>query len=89
VFINNNQHGKLLWIWQYRETYETGFQLTDGTTARVFSSADKTTTDLYFHWAREYGIDGFFMQRFFSYLRDTIWRGTPDKILSHALEYWK
>lgn len=50
---------------QYEKTYETEFRFPDGKKARVFSSLDKSTTDLHFKWMKDYGIDGVFMQRFF------------------------
>jgi len=49
----------------YEKTYETKFKFPDGTKARVFSSMDKSTTDLHFKWMKDYGVDGVFMQRFF------------------------
>lgn len=53
----------------YEKTYETSFTYPDGTKARVFSSVDKSTTDLHFRWMQEYGVDGVFMQRFFNVAR--------------------
>lgn len=50
---------------QYKKTYETEFKYADGTKAKVFSSLDKSTTDLHFKWMKDYGIDGVFMQRFY------------------------
>ena len=49
----------------YKKTYNTEFKFADGTTAQVFSSYDKSTTDLHFKWMKDYGVDGVFMQRFF------------------------
>lgn len=51
---------------EYEKTYPTGLKLKDGTAARFFSSKDKSTVDLHFKWMQEYGLDGVFMQRFFS-----------------------
>lgn len=51
---------------EYKKTYPTGLKLKDGTVARFFSSKDKSTVDLHFKWMQEYGLDGVFMQRFFS-----------------------
>jgi len=51
---------------QYKKTYKTSFKFKNGDHARVFSSLDKSTTDLHFKWMREYNIDGVFMQRFFN-----------------------
>ena len=54
---------------EYEKTYKTDFKNADGSPARVFSSVDKSTTDLHFKWMREYGVDGVFMQRFFGVTR--------------------
>ena len=51
---------------EYEKTYPTGLKLADGTTARFFSSEDKSTVDLHFKWMKQYGVDGVFMQRFFN-----------------------
>ncbi len=70
----------------YEKTYETNFKYPDGTKARVFSSVDKSTTDLHFKWMKEYGIDGVFMQRFFGVARryeDT--KKSQDVILRNAV----
>lgn len=54
---------------EYKKTYETSFVGADGKPARVFSSIDKSTTDLHFSWMKKYGVDGVFMQRFFNVAR--------------------
>lgn len=54
---------------EYEVTYPTGLKLADGSTARFFSSRDKSTIDLHFKWMKEYGVDGVFMQRFFGAAR--------------------
>lgn len=51
-------------ISEYEKTYETAFVHPDGTKAKVFSSADKSTADLHFRWMKEYGIGGAIIQRF-------------------------
>ena len=51
---------------EYAKTYPTSFKLADGSTARVFSSVDKSTVDLHFKWMKDYGLDGVFMQRFYT-----------------------
>ncbi len=43
---------------EYEKTYPTGLKLADGSTARFFSSTDKSTVDLHFKWMKndpEYG----------------------------------
>jgi hypothetical protein len=54
---------------EYEKTYPTGLKHKDGSTARFFSSTDKSAVDLHFKWMKEYGVDGVFMQRFFSAAR--------------------
>ena len=60
-----------LWpeVSEYKKTYETEFKYSDGSTARVFSSHDASTTDLHFKWMRDYGLDGVFVQRFVTNLK--------------------
>ncbi len=50
---------------EYEKTYNTPFKLKDGSTAKFFSSHDKSTVDLHFKWMKQYGVDGVFMQRFY------------------------
>ncbi len=71
---------------EYPQTYPTPFKLSDGSTARVFSSYDESTVDLHFHWMQEYGIDGVFMQRFFNVTRNERSRREGRVILGHALK---
>jgi hypothetical protein len=72
---------------EYEKTYTTSFEYPDGTFAKVFSSVDKSTTDLHFRWMKEYGVDGVFMQRFFHVTRDHSNPNKPqDIILKNALE---
>jgi hypothetical protein len=71
---------------EYEKTYETPFLFSDGSTARVFSSFDKSTVDLHFKWMKEYGIDGVFMQRFFGVTREKDRKKSSNAILGYALE---
>lgn len=71
---------------EYEKTYKTSFKLSDGTDARVFSSADKSTVDLHFRWMKEYGVDGVFVQRFFDYARGDQENSVPNRILGYALD---
>ncbi len=70
----------------YKKVYETRFLGTDGRPAKVFSSVDKSTTDLHFGWMKEYGIDGVFMQRFFKVASNPDTGKSADIILRNALE---
>ncbi len=50
------------------ERFITGFKLSDGHPAEVFSSYNKQTVLRHFQWMRDYGIDGVFVQRFATHL---------------------
>lgn len=72
---------------EYEKTYKTEFKNADGSFAEVFSSFDKSTTDLHFKWMQQYEVDGVFMQRFFRAVKA---RSQGDKsqdlILKNAFE---
>ena len=57
-------------VTEYAVKYKTAFSFADGAPAHVFSSYDESTVDLHFKWMRNYGIDGVFMQRFVTTLKD-------------------
>ncbi len=61
------------------EKYLTPFRHVDGSTAKVFSSANPKTVDRHFRWMKEYGIDGVFLQRFG-------WALKHEKTLGHRNE---
>ena len=52
------------------ERFATDFRRADGSVAEVFSSFKKATVLRHFAWMRDYGIDGAFVQRFITDLRD-------------------
>jgi hypothetical protein len=72
---------------EYEQTYPTGLKHADGSTARFFNSADKSTIDLHFKWMKEYGVDGVFMQRFFNNTLASTdeARANTVTVLTHAL----
>jgi hypothetical protein len=71
---------------EYETTYPTSFSNPDGTAARVFSSFDRSTTELHFRWMKDYGVDGVFMQRFFGVTRGYKKSDkSQDQILRHAV----
>lgn len=86
----DNEHNTIdFWpdVSEYEKTYETSFKYPDGEAARVFSSLDKSTTELHFKWMKEYGVDGVFMQRFLGVTRGYKNPGkSQDVILKNALE---
>lgn len=55
---------------EYSQLYPTGLHMADGSPAQLFSAQDSSTMDLHAKWAADYGIDGFFLQRFVSELTD-------------------
>lgn len=73
-------------VTEYEKTYPTGLKLADGTTARFFSSDDKSTVDLHFKWMKQYGVDGVFMQRFFNAARPESRHSGSTNILRYAME---
>lgn len=77
-----------LWpdVSEYAQTYPTALTNADGSTARVFSSWDASTTDLHFKWMQQYGIDGVFVQRFFDVTRTAESRRRGRVILANALK---
>ncbi|HWS00157.1 MAG TPA: hypothetical protein VN249_06040, partial [Prolixibacteraceae bacterium] len=71
---------------EYEKTYPTGLKLADGTTARFFSSDDKSTVDLHFKWMKQYGVDGVFMQRFFNAAKPEARHSGATNVLRNAME---
>lgn len=71
---------------EYEKTYETTFTHADGSKAKVFSSTDKSTTDLHFRWMKEYGIDGVFMQRFFGSTKNRVNNAPENIVLKNAFQ---
>src|ERR1019366_8732784 len=71
---------------EYEKTYPTLLTNKDGSTVRVFSSWDQSTTDLHFKWMQQYGIDGVFVQRFFGGLRTPESRKKSRLVLEHAIK---
>lgn len=69
---NENKSNIDMWpdVSEYQVTYNTPFKLDNGQPAKFFSSHDKSTVDLHFKWMKQYGIDGVFMQRFYSSVKD-------------------
>jgi len=71
---------------EYKVKYKTPFKFADGSPAYVFSSFDESTVDLHFKWMKEYGIDGVFVQRFFSVLESKKKLNHNDKVLASAIK---
>jgi hypothetical protein len=90
-----NNHGRFepgackidLWpdVTEYKKTYKTSFVDKNGKPCYVFSSYDGSTTDLHFKWMKEYGVNGVFIQRFVSNVRNPVSLHHNDVVLEHAL----
>lgn len=70
---------------EYPVTYPSGFFFEDGSEARIFSSYDYSTVDTHFRWMQENGIDGVFVQRFFSVASKWESDTDPLQVLRHTL----
>ncbi|MCX7007578.1 MAG: glycoside hydrolase family 71/99-like protein [Kiritimatiellaeota bacterium] len=68
------------------ERFATGFKFADGRTAEVFSAFKQATVLRHFQWMRDYGIDGAFVQRFISGLRDPRVLRHNNSVLAHCRE---
>ncbi len=66
------------------ERFPTPLRNPDGSAAEIFSSAHPATVRRHFRWMREYGIDGAFVQRFATDLRDPRTRAAADLVLAHC-----
>lgn len=82
------------------ELQDTSFKHTDGRVAGLYSAATPATVDRHMRWAKEYEIDGFFLQRFlnevtsdpvFKLFRDTVAKNFLTSVQTHgrvfAIEY--
>lgn len=70
---------------EYEHKYESPFRLADGSPAYVFSAYDSQTVALHFSWMQQYGVDGVFVQRSVTALRNPVNRHHDDQVLSQAL----
>ena len=88
LYPDENQIRIDMWpdVSEYEKTYPTGLKLADGSTARFFSSNDKSTVDLHFKWMKQYGVDGVFMQRFFNMTKPNGPRNRTTTVLKNAFE---
>lgn len=71
---------------EYEKLYRTAFSFNDGTPAYTFSSYDSSTVDTHFRWMKEYGLDGVFMQRFISEIRNKSGLSHFNKVLDSAMK---
>ena len=68
------------------ERFATGFKHADGRVAEVFSSFKKATVLRHYQWMRDYGIDGAFVQRFVSGVRNPGFLRHNNTVLAHCSE---
>ena len=68
------------------ELFTTGFQLSSGKPAAVFSSFRRETVLRHFRWMREHGLDGAFVQRFAIGLKKGPVRHHKDVVLANCRE---
>jgi len=73
-------------VTEYPVKYKTSFTYADGSPAYVFSSYDESTVDLHFKWMRDYNIDGAFMQRFITTLKDPKGNNHMQKVFGSAVK---
>lgn len=71
---------------EYPVIYQTPFLLPDGKPANLFSSYDASTVHLHFKWMKQYGIDGAFMQRFVTGVKNRRSLHHNNTVLRNALE---
>lgn len=76
-------------VTEYPIKYKTPFKLANGEPAYVFSSYDESTVDIHFKWMKEYGIDGVFMQRFVTTLKNPKGAKHYEKVLGSAVKFAK
>jgi hypothetical protein len=67
------------------ELCDTTFAYPDGRTAGLFSSFNAATVDRHFRWMKEFGIDGVWLQRFASELRDPRFLALRDQVLRNVM----
>ncbi|HZK63441.1 MAG TPA: glycoside hydrolase family 71/99-like protein [Puia sp.] len=70
---------------EYQKTYETPFRLADGSPAYIFSSYDSQTVALHFKWMKDYGLDGVFIQRSVTAIKNPENLRDDDWILNNSL----
>ena len=68
------------------ELTATAFTYGDGSTAGLYSADTAATTDRHMRWAKDYGIDGVFVQRFLSEVTtDPVFKQFRDEVTIHLM----
>lgn len=68
------------------ELYPTPFKHADGSVASVFSSAHPKTIGRHFKWMKEYGIDGVFIQRFVSNVKNEKLHANLNQVFNNCFD---
>jgi hypothetical protein len=71
---------------EYKKTYKTPFLHADSSAAWLFSSYDGSSVDLHFKWMQQYGVDGVFVQRFVTNIKNKVSLHHNNTVLNHALK---
>lgn len=71
---------------EYEKQYPSPFYFANGEQATLFSSFDESTVDLHFKWMKQYGIDGVFIQRFVTNLKNPVSFAHNQKVLASAFK---
>jgi glycoprotein endo-alpha-1,2-mannosidase len=70
---------------EYQKIYETSFQKADGQPAYIFSSYDSQSIYVHFKWMKDYGVDGVFVQRSVTAIKNPENLNHDDHLLKNAL----
>lgn len=70
---------------EYEKVYKTEFVFADGRPAYTFSSYDASTVHTHFKWMREYGVDGVFVQRFVTEIKNETSYKQLNKVFDSAI----
>src|SRR5450755_1114457 len=70
---------------EYQKIYETPFRIADGQPAYIFSSYDSQSVFVHFKWMKEYGVDGVFVQRSVTAIKNPENLNHDDYVLNNAL----
>ncbi len=70
---------------EYQKIYKTPFKIADGQPAYIFSAYDSQSVFLHFKWMNDYGVDGVFLQRSVTAMRNPENLNHDDHVLMNAL----
>jgi glycoprotein endo-alpha-1,2-mannosidase len=73
-------------IKEYPKIYETPFKAADGQPAYIFSAYDRQSVFVHFKWMKEYGVDGVFIQRSVTAIKNPDNLNHDDHVLKNAID---